>query len=68
MAEAFDAPPPRLLPRWLLRLAAPYVASFVVDTSMQVANTRAKAELGWRPVHPTWRAGVRAMASAVRAR
>jgi nucleoside-diphosphate-sugar epimerase len=64
MAAAFGAPRPRVLPGWLLRLAAPYVASFVVGTSMHVANAKAKAELGWRPTYPSWREGVRAMASA----
>jgi nucleoside-diphosphate-sugar epimerase len=62
MAAALGAPPPRRLPRWLLRLAAPYVASFVVGTSMHVANAKARTELGWRPTYPTYRAGVRAMA------
>jgi nucleoside-diphosphate-sugar epimerase len=62
MAAAFGTPPPRRLPRWLLRLAAPYVASFVVGTSMHVANAKARTELGWRPTYPTYRAGVRAMA------
>jgi nucleoside-diphosphate-sugar epimerase len=62
MAAAFGTPPPRRLPRWLLRLAAPYVASFVVGTSMHVANAKARTELGWRPTYPTYRAGVRSMA------
>jgi nucleoside-diphosphate-sugar epimerase len=60
---ALGAPPPRRLPRWLLRLVAPYVASFVVGTSMHVANDKARTELGWRPMYPTYRAGVRAMAA-----
>jgi nucleoside-diphosphate-sugar epimerase len=62
MAAALGAPPPRRLPRWLLRLAAPYLASFVVGTSMHVANAKARTELGWRPTYPTYRAGIRAMA------
>lgn len=61
MAAAFGAPPPRRLPGWVLRLAAPYVASFVVGTSMRVANDKAKAELGWRPAYATYRAGIEAM-------
>jgi nucleoside-diphosphate-sugar epimerase len=61
MAEAFGAPPPRRLPRWLFRLAAPYVASFAVDTSMRVSNAKARAELGWQPAFPTYRDGIRAM-------
>jgi nucleoside-diphosphate-sugar epimerase len=57
MAEAFGAAPPPRLPGWLLRLAAPYVASFVVGTSMRVSNAKAKAELGWQLRYPTWREG-----------
>jgi nucleoside-diphosphate-sugar epimerase len=63
MAEAFGAPPPRQVPRWLFRLAAPYVASFAIDTSMRVSNVKAKAELGWRPAYPTYRDGIRAAAT-----
>jgi nucleoside-diphosphate-sugar epimerase len=65
MARALGAPPPRHLPSWLLRLAAPYVASFVVGASMRVANAKAKAELGWRPTYHSYRVGIHAMASAV---
>jgi nucleoside-diphosphate-sugar epimerase len=61
MAEAFGTPPPRRVPRWLFRLAAPYVASFAIDTSMRVANAKAKRELGWQLRFPTYRQGVHAM-------
>ena len=64
MAKAFGTPPPRRVPRWLFRLVAPYVASFAIDTSMRVANAKAKAELGWQPRFPTYHDGVRAMAGA----
>jgi nucleoside-diphosphate-sugar epimerase len=62
MAQALGTPPPRRIPRWLFRLAAPYVASFAVDTSMRVANAKAKTELGWQPTFPTYHDGIRAMA------
>jgi nucleoside-diphosphate-sugar epimerase len=61
MAEAFGDPPPHRVPRWLFRLAAPYLASFAIGTSMRVSNDKAKAELGWRPVYPTYREGIQAM-------
>jgi nucleoside-diphosphate-sugar epimerase len=64
MASALEAPPPRRLPRWLFRMAAPYVASFAVDTSMQVANTKARLELDWKPVFRSYREGIEAAASA----
>ena len=51
MAAAYGTPRPPRLPAWLFRLAAPYVASFAVDTSMRVTNARAKRELGWRPAY-----------------
>lgn len=59
-AKALDAPSPRTLPRWVLRLAAPYVTSFAFDTSMRVSNAKAKAELGWSPKYPTFREGIAA--------
>lgn len=64
MAAVFGAPPPRHAPRWLLRLAAPYVASFAVDASMRVSNAKAKTELGWGPAFPTYHEGVEAMVSS----
>jgi nucleoside-diphosphate-sugar epimerase len=63
--QAFSAPPPRRLPGWLLRLAAPYVASFAVGASMRVSNAKAKAELGWQPRFPSYREGIQAMGAAV---
>jgi nucleoside-diphosphate-sugar epimerase len=64
MARAFGTPPPRRLPRRLFRLAARYVASFAVDTSMRVANAKARTELGWQPAFPTYRNGIAAMVAA----
>jgi nucleoside-diphosphate-sugar epimerase len=61
MAEKLGTPPPRSLPGWVLRMAAPYVASFVVGTSMRVSNAKAKRELGWHPRFPTYPDGIRAM-------
>jgi nucleoside-diphosphate-sugar epimerase len=62
MAAALGAPPPRHLPRWLFHLAAPYVATFAVDTSMRVSNRRARDELAWTPRYPTYVEGIAAMA------
>jgi nucleoside-diphosphate-sugar epimerase len=61
MAQAFDAPRPRNLPRWLFRLMAPYVAGFAIDTRLHASNAKAATELGWRPAFPTYREGVAAM-------
>jgi nucleoside-diphosphate-sugar epimerase len=65
MAQAVGAPPPRKLPRWLLRLFAPYVTVFGFDSGMRVSNAKAKAELGWQPAFPSYVDGVRAMAESL---
>jgi nucleoside-diphosphate-sugar epimerase len=57
-ARVADTPPPRRLPRWVIRLAAPYFATLMVDTSMRVSNAKAKAELSWTPAFATYREGV----------
>jgi nucleoside-diphosphate-sugar epimerase len=64
MADGFGLPRPRNIPVWLVRLAAPYSASFALDTSMRVSNAKAGAELGWRPMYPTYREGIEAMVAA----
>ncbi len=68
MAEAVGAPHPRALPSWVIRTAAPYVASMILDTSMRVANGLAKSELGWAPQYPTHADGLEAMVSGPAAR
>ncbi|MFF5973407.1 NAD-dependent epimerase/dehydratase family protein [Streptomyces sp. NPDC012769] len=59
-ARAAGTRPPRRLPGWALRPAAPYFATLMIDTSLRASNARAKAELGWKPAFPTYREGVRA--------
>lgn len=63
MAQAFGAPPPRQVPRWLVRLIAPYIA-LVVGASMRVSNAKARSDLGWQPRFPTYHDGIAAMVSA----
>ena len=63
-AAALGAPPPRSVPAWMLRLAAPLIASIAVDTSMRVSNEKAKTELGWTPRYPTYRDGMAAIRAA----
>ncbi|MEO3805227.1 NAD(P)-dependent oxidoreductase [Nonomuraea sp. B1E8] len=57
-AKAAGTRPPRRLPGWVIRLAAPYFATLVIDTSMRVSNAKAKVELGWAPTMPSYREGV----------
>ncbi|MEV4062244.1 NAD-dependent epimerase/dehydratase family protein [Nonomuraea dietziae] len=62
-ASAAGTKPPRRLPGWMLRLAAPYFATLMIDTSMRVSNAKARTELGWAPALPSYREGVEALRS-----
>jgi nucleoside-diphosphate-sugar epimerase len=64
MAAGFHYAPPRKLPRWLMRVIAPYAAKVAIDTSMRISNAKAKRELHWQPRFPTYREGVDAMVAA----
>jgi nucleoside-diphosphate-sugar epimerase len=64
-ARAAGTKPPRVLPNWLIRLAAPYFATLMIDTSMRVSNARAKAELQWTPRYPSYREGVSTISTRV---
>jgi nucleoside-diphosphate-sugar epimerase len=63
MAAGFGAPAPRRVPRWLLRVFAPYIASVAAGTSMRVSNAKARRELGWQPRFRTYHEGIAAMVS-----
>jgi nucleoside-diphosphate-sugar epimerase len=57
LAEMLGAKPPFHLPAWIARLVA---GEHVVAMMTQVrggSNAKAKADLKWRPVHPSWRQG-----------
>jgi nucleoside-diphosphate-sugar epimerase len=56
-AQVMGAKPPRRVPGWLVR---PLVGEQVISMMTRArgsSNARAKAELGWSPVHTTWRQG-----------
>ena len=61
-AAAFGAKPPRRVPRWLGQLLAGEVATVMMTEVRGASNAKAKRELGWRPRHPSWRAGFRELA------
>jgi nucleoside-diphosphate-sugar epimerase len=66
MAAMLGAPAPRHVPAWLARL---FVGGWGVAYMTGLAgasNTRARAELDWKPTYPSWRAGL-AVDLAVRA-
>jgi nucleoside-diphosphate-sugar epimerase len=66
MATALDTPAPRSLPAGLIRLAAPYAATIMLDTTMRVSNAKAKSELRWKPEYPTLKEGLCAMKAQLR--
>jgi hypothetical protein len=46
-------------------MAAPYVASMILDTSMRVSNGLARAELGWDAQYSRHSDGIEAIAAAL---
>jgi nucleoside-diphosphate-sugar epimerase len=58
MAEMLGAPRPRRLPLALVRLAAGGWGAAYLGGLRGADNTRAQQVLGWRPQHPSWRAGL----------
>jgi nucleoside-diphosphate-sugar epimerase len=59
VADVVGAGPPRHLPVWLTRILAGEAAVYLMTQARGGSNARAKAELGWKPAHPDWRAGFR---------
>jgi nucleoside-diphosphate-sugar epimerase len=57
LAEALGARPPRRVPRWLGRLAAGEAAVAMMTDVRGASNAKARRELGWQPVHRSWRDG-----------
>ena len=59
IAEAMGTPKPLHIPAWLGRLLAGDVAVAMMTEGRGSSNAKAKRELGWRPIWPTWRDGFR---------
>jgi nucleoside-diphosphate-sugar epimerase len=57
MTETIGAPPPRPLPSWVLKVAAPIVAE-AVSADLWLSNAAAKTDLGWSLRYPTVRTGL----------
>ena len=57
VARAVGAKAPRRVPVWLGRLAAGEVGVSMMTQIRGSSNAKAKRELGWRPVWPSWRDG-----------
>ena len=57
LAEAIGAKPPRRVPAWLGRLAIGEGGVVMMTQSRGGSNAKAKRELGWQPIYPSWRRG-----------
>jgi nucleoside-diphosphate-sugar epimerase len=57
LADVIGAKPPRRVPVWLGKLlAGDQLVSMMTETRGAV-NAKAKRELGWQPLYPSWREG-----------
>ncbi|MGA9859221.1 MAG: NAD(P)-dependent oxidoreductase [Solirubrobacteraceae bacterium] len=56
-AQAMGARQPYKVPRWLGRIVAGEAAAAMMTEVRGASNAKAKADLGWQPAHPSWRAG-----------
>jgi nucleoside-diphosphate-sugar epimerase len=59
IAQALGAPKPLHIPAWLGRLFAGDVAVAMMTEARGSSNAKAKRELGWQPIWPSWRDGFR---------
>lgn len=59
LADAVGAPPPRHVPRLLARIVGGQAAVAMMCEVRGAANGKAKRELGWTPIWPSWREGFR---------
>jgi 2-alkyl-3-oxoalkanoate reductase len=57
MARAVGARPPFRVPAWVGRLAAGEAGLYMMTKVRGCSNAKAKRELGWQLVWPTWRDG-----------
>lgn len=57
VAKAAGAKPPLHLPAWVGRLAAGETGLSMMTKVRGSSNAKAKRELGWDPIWPTWRTG-----------
>jgi nucleoside-diphosphate-sugar epimerase len=59
LAEALGAKPPLRIPAWLGRVAIGEHGVIMMTEVRGASNAKAKRELGWEPLWPTWRDGFR---------
>jgi len=63
LAAVAGAKPPRHVPVWLGRLAVGPQGVAMMTEIRGASNAKAKRELGWQLIHPSWRAGFRSVLS-----
>jgi nucleoside-diphosphate-sugar epimerase len=64
LAECAGAKPPMRVPVWLARMLAGDQAVVMMTEGRAFSNAKAKRELGWNLIYPSWRQGFRAEFSA----
>jgi nucleoside-diphosphate-sugar epimerase len=57
LAEVLGAKPPRHVPLWLGKLMAGEQLATMMTEGRGASNAKAKRELGWQLLHPSWRQG-----------
>jgi 2-alkyl-3-oxoalkanoate reductase len=57
LAEVLGAKPPRHVPEWLGRIVAGEQFVSMMTEGRGASNAKAKRELGWMLIYPTWREG-----------
>jgi nucleoside-diphosphate-sugar epimerase len=57
LADAVGAKPPYRMPVWLGRLLIGHGGVSMVTEVRGGSNAKAKRELGWQPIYPSWRRG-----------
>lgn len=63
LADVLNALQPMRLPKFIGRLAAGKAAVFLMTEQRGASNEKAKLELGWQPMYPSWRQGFRQVLS-----
>jgi len=66
LAAALGAKSPLHLPAWIARFVAGEHMVAMMTQVKAASNTKAKRELGWQPIHPSWRQGFAEAASGER--
>jgi nucleoside-diphosphate-sugar epimerase len=68
LAAMLGMKPPLRVPAWIARLlAGEHVVAMMTETRAG-SNAKAKRELGWKPMHPSWRQGFSEVAQGLRER